>query len=235
MRILHVADLHLRWFDWVKANATAYDLLVIAGDLQDLFANLSAQTQALQCSEWLSTLSTPTVICSGNHDIWENPHMPSELLSFKSDWLQRLGGKSSIIAADGQSVEFHGVEIASVGWLQQPVWPRSTDIVVAHAPPAASWCASEEFGSRDLGDSDLRAAINQHPTALLVLSGHVHEPRRRWSRMQGNGSLVLVPGCDLTAEQPWHWTIDTIQGRATWHGHPEDPVEEISLFPGDSK
>ena len=232
MRILHVADLHMRWFDWVRAQASAFDLVVIAGDLQDAFSDLSFQTQALRCSEYLLSLPTPTVVCSGNHDVWEDPHKPSTYLGIKGGWLRRLSGKGNVIAADGQFVKFHGVEIAVVGWLQQPEWPSSTDIVVAHAPPAACWCAGEEYGSRDLGDSDLRIELNRHPSWLLVLSGHVHEPRRRWSRMQQSGSLVLVPGCDLTADQPWHWVIDTTAGIATWHGHPDDPVETISLFAG---
>ena len=231
MKILHVADLHLRWFDWVKAQASSYDLVVIAGDFQDAFSDLSAQTQSLRCSEWLLTLPTSTVVCSGNHDLWNDPHKPSTYLGINGGWLRRLSGCGNIIAADGQSVEFQGLEIAVVGWSEQPQWPRSTDIVVAHAPPAACSCATEEFGMRDLGDSDLRVAINQHPTMLLVLGGHVHEPRRKWSRMPGNNSLILVPGCDLTAEQPWHWSIDTTAGTATWTGHPDDPVEVISLFP----
>lgn len=52
---------------------------------------------------------------------------------------------------------------------------------------------------------------------------------------QETGSLVLVPGCDLTADQPWHWVIDTTAGVAAWHGHPDDPVETVSIFPGQGR
>lgn len=230
MKILHVADLHLRWFDWVSAHATAYDLLVIAGDLQDAFSELSAQSQAAHCTKWLLQLPTPTIVCSGNHDVWGNPRSMAQP-GFNAGWLQNLEGRGNIIATDGQSVELRGLQISVVGWLHQPKWPRSTDIVVAHAPPAACYCASEPHGSRDLGDSDLRMEMRRHPTALLALCGHVHEPRRRWSRIREKGSLILVPGCDLTADQPWHWEIDTVAGVATAHAHPDDPVETVNLFP----
>lgn len=224
MRLLHVADLHLRWFSWVESHASSVDLVVIAGDLHDLFSNLTFTTQVRRCSDWLLSLPTPVVVCSGNHDAFG--HGPSE--SDEHAWLPRLSGKGNIIAADGQSVTLHDLTIATVGWAQLPRWPASTSIVVAHAPPSGCECAYEEYSSRDLGDVDLRDAIEQHPSRMLILSGHVHAPRKRVSRMT-NGSLVLVPGCDMTALRPHHWVVDTTAGIATWHGHPDDPVEHIRL------
>lgn len=70
MKILHVADLHARqpWLYWVAAHAPEYDLLCIAGDLQNAFAAEGMVPQAKRLQEWLLALPAPTVVCSGNHD-----------------------------------------------------------------------------------------------------------------------------------------------------------------------
>jgi len=70
MKILFVADLHQRqdWFEWVARQSTRYEMLAIAGDLQDAFSDTSMHDQARTISEWLCALRTPTVVCSGNHD-----------------------------------------------------------------------------------------------------------------------------------------------------------------------
>jgi Icc-related predicted phosphoesterase len=46
MKMLFVADLHytLKQFDWVMANATKYDPIIIGGDLLDLSSALDPDT-----------------------------------------------------------------------------------------------------------------------------------------------------------------------------------------------
>ena len=58
MRILHLADLHLepKWFDWVANRAAEYDLVVLAGDLLNMFSNVALSDQARACGNWLLAL-----------------------------------------------------------------------------------------------------------------------------------------------------------------------------------
>ena len=47
MKMLFVADLHygLKQFDWLIANASAFDVVGIGGDLLDLGSSLDLDTQ----------------------------------------------------------------------------------------------------------------------------------------------------------------------------------------------
>lgn len=55
MRVIHVAALHLRhdWFDWVASHCRGFEMVVIAGDLQDAFSNISMHAQAKAITRWL--------------------------------------------------------------------------------------------------------------------------------------------------------------------------------------
>jgi len=80
MKILHVSDLHgwPVWLDWVETNAGRFDAVVIAGDFLNLLSGLDftgtytkdpdLAGQAKRCGEWLTSIITPTIICTGNHD-----------------------------------------------------------------------------------------------------------------------------------------------------------------------
>lgn len=63
MKILHLADLHMNsnWLGWVTEEATRFDLVVLAGDLLDAFANRSMADQANAVSEWLIRVDCPVV------------------------------------------------------------------------------------------------------------------------------------------------------------------------------
>ena len=226
MRLLHVADLHLRWFDWVRASASRFDLLVVAGDLQDAFSDSGMVQQARVCSEWLLSLETPTVVVSGNHDYYSKSPRVTVDPTAEAQWLRRLGGKGRILAVDGESVSFATkgatLRISTNGWAQKPAWDHDTDVLVTHAPPCGVDPAREAYGSRDSGDSDLWTAMLKSPTPRLVLCGHVHNPRDFWSRWPAGDPIskttILNPGYDDSANEPMHWVIDTALGTATHHG-----------------
>ena len=210
MKILHLADLHRWWFSWVEEQAPHYDLLVIAGDFLDGLSDVPMHTQAWQCSMWLLSLRTPTVVCSGNHDFWPQSRTGSVDPDAEGAWLHRLRGKRSIVAVDGDTVEFGGLRIAVNGWLQVP--PLSSghfDIVVSHSPPKGCPCASGVNG-QDNGDPQIWDVLRWDPPSLL-LAGHIHEPRKHWCRWTPTNrtTLVLVPGYVAYATAPAHWLIDT--------------------------
>ena len=233
LRVLHVADLHLRWFDWVRTKATAFDLLVIAGDLQDAFSDATMDRQARTCRDWLLSLKTPTIVVSGNHDYYSKSLRVSFDPSAEALWLRELGGQGNILAVDGQTVRFPrlgpALTISTIGWSQKPDWRSDTDVLVTHAPPCGIDVAMEQGGSRDLGDSELWRALREKTPPRLILAGHVHLARSYWSRWPTANSTVmstiLIPGCDESAAEPQRWEIDFATHRAQWFGEQEITIE----------
>jgi Icc-related predicted phosphoesterase len=212
MRILHVADLHLKrdWFDWVASQSPHFELVVIAGDLQDAFSNTPMHDQARTISKWLLEIRTPTVICSGNHDYWTRSPRAAVDEDAEAAWLRRLAGLGSGLVIDGTIVMLGSIKIMVNGWNQVPDVASPIDILVTHAPPMGCACASGAEG-QDVGDPELWDVMKYYPPRL-ILAGHIHQPRRTWCRWppQDNPTtLVLVPGCDEGAEVPAHWIIDT--------------------------
>ena len=223
MKILHVADLHAdhEWFDWVANEAWKFDLLVIAGDLQNAFSNTGMHEQARAISKWLANLGTPTVVCSGNHDFWVGDKRVSVDVHAEGAWLKRLRHKGNIIGVDGDtfSYQVHGSKDAwtkfSVnGWLDVPNLEEGVDVLVTHAPPMGCACAVGGTGN-DFGDPGLWPALQYHPPRL-ILSGHIHQPFQHacsWPPIEPS-TVVLVPGCDKQSPIPNHWVIDTTIGQA---------------------
>lgn len=217
MRVLHVADLHLEhaWFEWLASDAPAHDVLVIAGDLQNAFSNVPMHSQAREISRWLLARTTPTVVCSGNHDYWTKSRNVSVDPDANAAWLTRLHGQGQIIATDGDIVDHCGLRIAVNGWTQTPELQQRVDLLVTHAPPSGSRCATGVH-SGDCGDPGLWSTI-EACTPGIILSGHIHEPYNRWERLPGaNGEvLVLVPGLDEGSDTPAHWLLNFDRQKAT--------------------
>lgn len=206
MVILHVSDLHLRYFNWVSERAQDVDLVVISGDLQDAFAATPMHDQARRVAGWLLSLRTPTVVCSGNHDWWvQHPRQVDP--AAEGRWLSSLAGQGSIIATDGDVIERDGQAIAVNGWLSQP--KTECTLLVSHAPPAGCPCSVSKEDLSVIGDDTLLDALPSAPE--LILCGHVHHPLAlacRWTPVNPK-TVVLNTGCDLKAAAPQHWVIDT--------------------------
>ena len=221
MRILHVADLHFNqaWFAWVSEQTEHYDAIVIAGDLLDMFdyAKTKLSDQINWVTRWMDSQRGPLLIVSGNHDFYSGGGLGNEQLS-AALWL-KTHSRSRAVWVDGATAEIHGVKfgLCSWGW-QYDDWPLAADVVIVHAPP--SFAAVSADGERDVGDPEVRDAILEH-TPRWVLSGHVHEPRRWWTRIES--TLCLNPGCDPTAPIPNFIVVDTHKNTATWHVYGENP------------
>jgi len=216
VKILHLADLHLQhdWFDWVASSGarSQFDLIVIAGDLQDAFSNTPMHDQARAISKWMADLRpTPIVVCSGNHDFWSASGSPDP--DAEGGWIRELKWnrmKARVVGVDGNIIDFHGLRIAVNGWLQVPAIDGPIDILVTHAPPVGCDC-SIGAESHDVGDPELWDALKYNPPRLM-LCGHVHQPRCTWCRWpppDNPTTLVLVPGCSEDDPVPAHWIIDT--------------------------
>lgn len=214
-RILHVADLHHRldWFNWVTSRCKDVDLVLAAGDFQDAFSDIPMHAQAKTINAWLASLGTLTCIASGNHDVW--PSRGSRDVYADGGWLKLLRGRGNILGVPGDTVAFNGLRILCNGWLQVPDLSEPLDILVTHAPPTGCACAGGAE-SRDNGDPELWPAVVDYPPRIIC-AGHIHEPNRyscRWPAIDPT-TLVLVPGCDETADVPAHWVIDTDAKTAT--------------------
>lgn len=222
MRILHVSDLHADslWFDWVANKGGRYDLLVISGDLQNAFSNTSMHDQARAISKWLVSLSTPTVVCSGNHDFWATDKRVSVDIHAEASWIKILMGKGKIVGVDGGVIEFGDLRIGVKGWLgQNPEEPL--DVLVTHAPPSGTQCASSANGRHDNGDQDLWD-LEYRPR--WILCGHIHDPVRHecsWPHIDPT-TVVLNTGFDGHAEVPNHWVIDTAKNVHVFRGASQD-------------
>ena len=194
----------------MEEQAPRYDLVIIAGDLLDGFSDVPVHTQAWQCSTWLLSLRTPTVVCSGNHDFWPKSRTGPVDPDAEGAWLRRLRGRGSIVAVDGDTINAGALKIAVNGWLQVPALSSGElDIVVSHAPPKGCACACGKDG-HDNGDPQLWDVLRWDPPGLL-LAGHIHEPRKHWCRWPPTNrkTLVLVPGYEAGKAEPAHWVIDT--------------------------
>lgn len=208
MRILHTADIHANheWFEWIANNCMAFDLLVIAGDLLNLFSNIRQHDQAKAVRSWLSALKAQTIVCTGNHDHWVAPHGIIDTAA-EGRWLASLNGHGNIVATDGNSVRLNEVTFVVNGWGQRPT--SGGDILVTHAPPAGNPCATSN--GYDFGDPELLYTTGQRPK--LILAGHVHHPVAYSTRLSDD-LVVLVSGQDDHSPIPSHWLINTDRGMA---------------------
>ena len=228
MKILHVADLHARrpWLDWVSSHAKDFDLICIAGDLQDAFGDEGMHKQARWLSTWLVALPVPTIVCTGNHDWWQKDRRALDVYA-EGGWLRMLERKGQIVATDGGTAAVAGLTIASIGWNQPADWPDQTDIVVCHAPPPATPVAGVDLVLRCAPEqSDLWQALRATPPRFY-LCGHIHGPPKNscWFPPGERRTLIFNPGCDFDSPEPYRWEIDTKRGLAIWHGTETDEVQ----------
>ena len=183
MRLLFVADLHyaLKQFDWLTANASSYDVVVIGGDLLDLAGALDLDVQIVVVEKYFARLRqlTRLVVCSGNHD------GDSRSASNESSARWLLDAKASQLFVDGDSVELGEMLITVCPWWDGPISQAAIDVQLAvdaakakskwiwihHSPPdrsTTSW-TGRKFG----GDEALVDWINRYQPDV-VLCGHIH-------------------------------------------------------------
>tara|TARA_R110000850_G_scaffold202967_18_gene329106 strand:+ start:672 stop:1397 length:726 start_codon:yes stop_codon:yes gene_type:complete len=238
MKILVVSDIHysLKQFDWLTQHSTAFDLVVIAGDLMELASTVAPDTQATVVEQYFRRIckEVPLVVCSGNHDLVQEYDGTRS-----TEWLEDLAIPGLIV--DHSCYENETIRILSLPWWETEAereraadWLRSQQkpddsrpvFWVHHAPPLGaktSW-----NGKRDLGDKTLVEWIRAYaPTA--VLSGHVHNapyyPDGSWiDRM---GATVVINGGRQIGEKPATVEIEVENGRLTWCGM--EGCEEATL------
>ena len=183
MRMLFVADLHyaLKQFDWLAANASSYDVVIIGGDMLDLAGALDLDIQIIVVEKYFKRLQelTRLVVSSGNHD-GDSRNSADESVA---RWL--LASKGPRLFVDGDCLDLDGTLVTVCPWWDGPVSRgeleemlardaarrKSRWIWIHHAPPdrsPVSWT-----GKKFAGDEFLVEWIQRHQPDL-VLSGHIH-------------------------------------------------------------
>ena len=148
-------------------------------------------------------------IVSGNHDTFSLHPLLQE-----ARWLKTL--KRPNVFIDGDAAELGGFLVECVGWGRVPVTNSALPrIVVCHCPPALSLAGTDHLGG-DLGDLELAEHLLKASTMTwLILSGHVHEPKR-WH--DAGRFTCLNPGVRLDVAVPNHIVIDTNASTITRFG-----------------
>ena len=210
MKALHVTDFHYnrRWFDWVTEHADEHDLICCTGDLLDIFGTDSLASQVRWITAWARALPRPLLVCEGNHDVdsKEKPVLGGR-------WMKALPGAKDWSASGHREVL--GQAFVRVGWNRPIPELRANDLIIAHAPPSGAFTATTKLGGVDRGDLNLADALQLAVAPpWLVLSGHVHGPRK-WVDRVGKGTFSLNPGMGvLGAKVPNYITVDTAKRRA---------------------
>jgi Icc-related predicted phosphoesterase len=238
MRLLFVADLHytLKQFDWIAANAGAYDLVVIGGDLLDLGSALDFDVQIVIIEKYLHRIRQRTrlLVSSGNHD-GDSRNAADESVA---EWL--LLARTDGLFVDGDSAELGETRVTACPWWDGPVSRGQLESLLAreaptkprrwiwshHAPPdhsSVSWS-----GKQFAGDQFLREWIGRFEPSL-VLSGHVHNA----PYYAGGSWIDLVgetwdPGRQI-GPAPAYITLDLEKLTAEWISMEGRSIRELTF------
>ncbi len=224
MKFLHVTDLHARrsWFDWVAEHADEHDLVIMTGDLLDMFSGEGVGTQVRWITAWARSLPRKIIWCPGNHDV-EQAEPP---VSY-GRWMTALPGAKEFSVSGHR--ELLGFTFVRVGWRQSIPALRGGDIILAHAPPAGSFPATTKIGGVDNGDIDLADAIRSAAASpWLVFSGHVHAPNK-WVDRIGRGTFALSCIGVAPVDQQCYFPKVSVLGRRkrrVFFGHFLDRLKE---------
>lgn len=243
MKMLFVADLHygLRQFDWLIANASAFDVVAIGGDLLDLGSSLDLDTQIVVVEKYLGRINRQTrlMVSSGNHD-GDARNSANESVC---GWLLDL--KAAELHVDGDSIGMGDTLVTICPWWDGDVTraeverlierdsmrPKERWVWIHHAPPAGSpvsWT-----GRGFAGDEVLTGWIERF-SPDLVLSGHIHNAPfyadGAWVDRLGK-TWVFNVGRQI-GPQPSFIIVDFDEMKARWISVEEELSRELGS-PGD--
>ena len=243
MRLLLVADLHysLKQFDWLLAQANAYDVAVIGGDLLDLSSALDADVQIAIVEKYLGLLrqKVTLVVSSGNHD-GDSRNAADESIA---EWLHTLRGER--LHVDGDTFELGDTRFTVCPWWdgeisrgeieaqleREAVRGRGRWVWIHHAPPEGartSWT-----GRKFVGDEFLRGWIDRFQPDM-VLSGHIHNSPfyadGSWIDRLGR-TWVFNPGRQI-GPQPATITLDLKAMTAEWNSQEGRSVRDLRIAEG---
>jgi len=186
MRILHVSDFHYHhpWFDWLAAQAADYDAACLTGDLLDMLCLATTdglRPQSKWVRGWLATWPAKTLlfVCSGNHDWWPKSEDVVDN-DTEGGWLKKAR-RPNVVLVDGDTPSStNTVLFARLGRTNQ----RFMRVPVSRPLPRTARRHSGfcRFGSGSRRPRSLAGRLGAS-TGSLILSGHIHNPRRWYARV----------------------------------------------------
>ena len=171
MKILHITDIHGNKTIMKAALNYESDLVAISGDLIEKKEDIKI------VKEWLKHFKTPTIICSGNHDMKIDD----------GNWLYDLETENIFVH---KKLELNGLKIDSKPYMSDE-FDYDTDILIYHVPPNKTF-TSMDRKFRDFGDEYLRALLVNDFNPKCVLCGHIHNPLRLKDKV---GESLIVNSC----------------------------------------
>lgn len=243
MKILATGDLHGRrdWYRWLLRQAKGFDVVVVAGDLLDMFSDTVTQVEFL--GSWMGEFSATgalLLICEGNHD--QSPFskvLPDSVQAtdfvlqaiLHEHWMDAFVDKNPHCVVSGMSKSFTDYGLVATSLFYEPddeglnprLWeegasqrrrmsPSPTWLVTHHQPPPG------KLGAAGLANQTLAACIEEfQPT--MVFCGHDHAtPLRNQSCCERIGStFVYNAGYNPIHDYPCHIVLDTTTMRFTWN------------------
>lgn len=204
--ILHISDFHFHrpWFHWLAGQALNYDVACLSGDwlLRAGPYPMSIRNQTRWVRSWLAEYPGHLVGCTGNHDWW-NTHPPLIDTDDHGRWLCKARRDGILLDESGS---FGGLGFHGQPWGEPlNLYPSMPLVVVTHAPPHG-YPVAHSLG-RDGGDVEVMEAAGRLPAGSLLLSGHIHDPRRWCCRVVD--SWCFNPGVNRDGDEPNHIIIDT--------------------------
>jgi Icc-related predicted phosphoesterase len=193
MRLVLLADTHANEAE--LGELPAGDVLVIAGDLGNMFRNPSYSEQLARLNLWLGQQPFAwRLVIGGNHDglLQAVEGRPQERLS-NAIWLCDSGveiggikfwGAPWTIGAEAEMAFTLPEEKIKAKWA---LIPNNTEVLVTHGPPYGT--LDGRAGDRG-GDEELRDAVERVQPALHVF-GHIHAGRG----VQKKGRTLYVNAC----------------------------------------
>jgi Icc-related predicted phosphoesterase len=175
MKLLHITDLHFNtvYCEWIVKHQNSADAICISGDLLDdsNYQDVMVEEQSQWFNDWLTSITTPVVICSGNHDEIDG----------SMRWLRSL----PVACGDGLIKEINGITFGCIPYGSEDFETyRRCDVVLHHEPP--SGLSTSKSGGSDWGCEKLKLAIKQGSLKpKWLLCGHVHNPKKHAARLCG--------------------------------------------------
>jgi hypothetical protein len=243
VKILLTADLHFHrpWFDWLRNEASFFDLICIAGDFFDMEHPAGLLPQMVFLYDWIAELArqkTPIALCTGNHDlspgsILIKPGVPvvSKDLSViahyakAARWIHALkldhqfavdGDQKIVRTKSGESLTVVCCPYRADGRVDQWKPSPGKSIVLHHEPPANSQLAIPKAGNPELS----LILEKLHPT--WCVSGHVHfSPGEQNQFFERIGSTICFncrqnPPSDTLPPRPNTIVLDSSARTAAW-------------------
>lgn len=212
-RILVTGDLHgnRSWYRYLRSRASAFDAVVITGDLidQGIGDDADWRREAAWVLRWIAHFPSPQTrlfLVTGNHDWW-----PGDGPLDEGRWLQRA--RRTGVAVDGDWARLGAWDFFCAPWGDPP--PARVDrrfVWIVHTPPARTLLSLTPSGT-DGGDELVRLAAVAFPGGGLILSGHVHSPVRH--REKVGAFTGFNAGCSVTGAMPAHLVVD-FTARSAW-------------------